>query len=180
MKKPRAFKRVAAKPKRPIPSNRLSNEEGKTRPSQCSESLTVAAVKPKKPQSQPQTKSGSSFPIPDILPEKMTILPFSFFQIDALELAPRLLGKFLRREDVVLQITEVMYPSIFYCYVFFRLKLVCQLSVCFPRKWRNSHLWDWAEKLPSRKTSSRCVSNAQISCCFRMKCIKQNVWLNDL
>ncbi|XP_050120818.1 DNA-3-methyladenine glycosylase isoform X3 [Malus sylvestris] len=107
MKKPRAFKRVAAKPKRPIPSNRLSNEEGKTRPSQCSESLTVAAVKPKKPQSQPQTKSDSSLPIPDFPPEKMTILPFSFFQIDALELAPRLLGKFLRREDVVLQITEV-------------------------------------------------------------------------
>ncbi|TQD82934.1 hypothetical protein C1H46_031495 [Malus baccata] len=107
MKKPRAFKRVAAKPKRPIPSNRLSNEEGKTRPIQCSESLTVAAVKPKKPQSQPQTKSDSSLPIPDFPPEKMTILPFSFFQIDALELAPRLLGKFLRREDVVLQITEV-------------------------------------------------------------------------
>ncbi|XP_048432505.1 DNA-3-methyladenine glycosylase isoform X2 [Pyrus x bretschneideri] len=106
MKKPLAFKRVAAKPKRPIPSNRLSNEEGKTRPSQCSESLTVAAVKPKKPQSQPRTKSDSSLPISDILPEKMTILPFSFFQIDALELAPRLLGKFLRREDVVLQITE--------------------------------------------------------------------------
>ncbi|KAL9262033.1 DNA-3-methyladenine glycosylase-like protein [Drosera capensis] len=30
-----------------------------------------------------------------------------FFQIDALELAPLLLGKFLRRDDVVLQITEV-------------------------------------------------------------------------
>lgn len=35
------------------------------------------------------------------------ILPQSFFQIDALDLAPRLLGKFLRRDGVVLQITEV-------------------------------------------------------------------------
>ncbi|PIA48553.1 hypothetical protein AQUCO_01400858v1 [Aquilegia coerulea] len=34
------------------------------------------------------------------------ILTQSFFQIDALDLAPRLLGKFLRRDDVVLQITE--------------------------------------------------------------------------
>ncbi|XP_057440115.1 DNA-3-methyladenine glycosylase [Lotus japonicus] len=34
-------------------------------------------------------------------------VPRDFFQIDALDLAPRLLGKFLRRDDVVLQITEV-------------------------------------------------------------------------
>ncbi|KAI3872398.1 hypothetical protein MKX03_018973 [Papaver bracteatum] len=39
--------------------------------------------------------------------EKSTILSQDFFQIDALDLAPRLLGKFLRRDDVVLQITEV-------------------------------------------------------------------------
>ncbi|KAI3679715.1 hypothetical protein L2E82_51116 [Cichorium intybus] len=30
-----------------------------------------------------------------------------FYQIDSLDLAPRLLGKYLRRDDVVLQITEV-------------------------------------------------------------------------
>ncbi|KAF5747731.1 putative DNA-3-methyladenine glycosylase [Tripterygium wilfordii] len=41
------------------------------------------------------------------LPLEMTILPLGFFQIDALDLAPRLLGKFLRRDDVVLKITEV-------------------------------------------------------------------------
>ncbi|KAL5995423.1 hypothetical protein ACLOJK_025483 [Asimina triloba] len=35
------------------------------------------------------------------------ILIADFFKVDALDLAPRLLGKFLRREDVVLQITEV-------------------------------------------------------------------------
>ncbi|XP_026413752.1 DNA-3-methyladenine glycosylase-like isoform X3 [Papaver somniferum] len=38
--------------------------------------------------------------------EKSSILSQDFFQIDALDLAPRLLGKFLRRDDVVLQITE--------------------------------------------------------------------------
>ncbi|XP_026391913.1 DNA-3-methyladenine glycosylase-like isoform X2 [Papaver somniferum] len=38
--------------------------------------------------------------------EKYAILSQDFFQIDALDLAPRLLGKFLRRDDVVLQITE--------------------------------------------------------------------------
>ncbi|PKA47027.1 DNA-3-methyladenine glycosylase [Apostasia shenzhenica] len=35
------------------------------------------------------------------------VLPQSFFLIDALDLAPRLLGKLLRRDDVVLRITEV-------------------------------------------------------------------------
>eukprot|EP01018_Ginkgo_biloba_P005432 Gb_11103 [translate_table: standard] len=35
------------------------------------------------------------------------ILGPDFFQCDALELAPRLLGKLLRRDDVILQITEV-------------------------------------------------------------------------
>lgn len=38
---------------------------------------------------------------------KFSILGPDFFQVDALDLAPRLLGKFLRRDDVVLQITEV-------------------------------------------------------------------------
>lgn len=37
----------------------------------------------------------------------LRIMSPDFFQIDALELAPLLLGKFLRRDDVVLQITEV-------------------------------------------------------------------------
>uniref|UniRef100_J3LHK3 DNA-3-methyladenine glycosylase II n=2 Tax=Oryza brachyantha TaxID=4533 RepID=J3LHK3_ORYBR len=34
-------------------------------------------------------------------------LPRDFFEVDALDLAPRLLGKLLRRDDVVLRITEV-------------------------------------------------------------------------
>ncbi|XP_072983885.1 DNA-3-methyladenine glycosylase isoform X2 [Typha latifolia] len=40
-------------------------------------------------------------------PESAAVLPQSFFEVDSLELAPRLLGKFLRRDEVVLQITEV-------------------------------------------------------------------------
>lgn len=39
--------------------------------------------------------------------EKSTILAPDFCQIDALDLAPLLLGKYLRRDDVALQITEV-------------------------------------------------------------------------
>lgn len=46
---------------------------------------------------------------PNTSPVEMKILPRDFFQIDALDLAPRLLGKFLRRDDVVLRITEVYY-----------------------------------------------------------------------
>ncbi|KAL6522384.1 hypothetical protein OROMI_031656 [Orobanche minor] len=38
---------------------------------------------------------------------KFPILSHDFFQIDAIDLAPRLLGKHLRKDDVVLQITEV-------------------------------------------------------------------------
>ncbi|KAH1077890.1 hypothetical protein GYH30_053105 [Glycine max] len=53
-----------------------------------------------------RTKPNPS-PQPDISPGKMKTLTLDFFQIDALDLAPRLLGKFLRRDDVVLRITEV-------------------------------------------------------------------------
>lgn len=49
----------------------------------------------------------SSSSEPHISFENAKPLPREFFQIDALDLAPRLLGKFLRRDDVVLQITEV-------------------------------------------------------------------------
>lgn len=40
--------------------------------------------------------------------EKFPILSPDFYQIDALDLAPRLLGKYLKNDDVVLQITEVI------------------------------------------------------------------------
>ncbi|XP_050383076.1 DNA-3-methyladenine glycosylase [Argentina anserina] len=82
MKRARRFKRVATK--RPILSNPPRDDDDDS------------------PLSQPD-----SSPIPQTPPGNMTILPYTFFQIDALDLAPRLLGKFLRRDDVVLQITEV-------------------------------------------------------------------------
>ncbi|KAJ4792777.1 DNA-3-methyladenine glycosylase [Rhynchospora pubera] len=40
-------------------------------------------------------------------PQLGSILPRKFFEIDSLDLAPRLLGKYLRRDNVVLLITEV-------------------------------------------------------------------------
>lgn len=40
-------------------------------------------------------------------------LEAEFFQCDALDLAPKLLGKFLRRDEVVLQITEVGFVCTF-------------------------------------------------------------------
>lgn len=39
--------------------------------------------------------------------EKYMQLGADFYSCDALDLAPRLLGKLLRRDDVILQITEV-------------------------------------------------------------------------
>ncbi|XP_057782473.1 DNA-3-methyladenine glycosylase isoform X2 [Salvia miltiorrhiza] len=45
--------------------------------------------------------------ISSIFLEKNPILSPNFYQIDALDLAPRLLGKHLKKDDVVLQITEV-------------------------------------------------------------------------
>ncbi|ERN11129.1 DNA-3-methyladenine glycosylase [Amborella trichopoda] len=43
----------------------------------------------------------------EFLSKRLNILSRDFFECDSLDLAPRLLGKFLRRDDVVLQITEV-------------------------------------------------------------------------
>lgn len=43
----------------------------------------------------------------DAVPPVGRALPRHFFEVDALDLAPRLLGKLLRRDEVVLRITEV-------------------------------------------------------------------------
>jgi DNA-3-methyladenine glycosylase len=91
MSKTQRFKRVA-KLKQPI-SISEPDHNNKTRPSHRS--------KPK-----PKSKL-NPFPILDLPIEKLIILSPEFYQIDALDLAPRLLGKLLRRDDVVLQITEV-------------------------------------------------------------------------
>lgn len=44
----------------------------------------------------------------DAVPPVGRALPRDFFEVDALDLAPRLLGKLLRRDEVVLRITEVL------------------------------------------------------------------------
>lgn len=94
MSKTQRFKRVG-KLKQPISTTEPEHE---TRPSLRSKSVTIRA-KPK-PKLNP-------FPVSDIPIDKLTILPPEFCQIDSLDLAPRLLGKLLRKDDVVLQITEV-------------------------------------------------------------------------
>ncbi|GLT38627.1 hypothetical protein SLA2020_128620 [Shorea laevis] len=104
MKPTQRFKRVTGKPKKPIPGSQP--EDGPAaRTTRRSKSVTVRA-EPEQSWSQLEIKIGS-FPISDPAFHKMAVMPLEFFQIDALDLAPRLLGKFLRRDDVILQITEV-------------------------------------------------------------------------
>ncbi|XP_050244635.1 DNA-3-methyladenine glycosylase [Quercus robur] len=98
MSKTQRFKRVG-KLKQPISTTEPEHE---TRPSLRSKSVTIRA----KPKPKPEPKL-NPFPISDIPIDKLTILPPEFCQIDSLDLAPRLLGKLLRKDDVVLQITEV-------------------------------------------------------------------------
>nr|XP_009783308.1 PREDICTED: DNA-3-methyladenine glycosylase-like [Nicotiana sylvestris] len=85
----------------------------KTRAS-TSKTTTIKVKKQHKSKdSKPNSESQENHPIPQIsntliaFLDKNPILTQDFYQIDALDLAPRLLGKFLRRDDVVLQITEV-------------------------------------------------------------------------
>ncbi|KAK7259574.1 hypothetical protein RIF29_25183 [Crotalaria pallida] len=97
MKRTQRFKRVA-EPKLPAP------------PIEPYDNIPVPNICRYKPKSQNQKKKPRhvSNPLPTAESNmKMETLPRDFFQIDALDLAPRLLGKFLRRDDVVLQITEV-------------------------------------------------------------------------
>lgn len=76
-------------------------------------------TKPRTIKQKPITQSvlNSKESIPNFVLEKSLILSPDFYQIDALHLAPRLLGKYLKRDDVILQITEVhfiypMFPDI--------------------------------------------------------------------
>ncbi|EPS71646.1 hypothetical protein M569_03116 [Genlisea aurea] len=68
----------------------------------------IKRLRTKKLRKSPLAKPCSYFPEEDIgiSPKQSTLSP-DFYQIDALDLAPRLLGKYLRRDQVVLQITEV-------------------------------------------------------------------------
>ncbi|KAG6580796.1 DNA-3-methyladenine glycosylase, partial [Cucurbita argyrosperma subsp. sororia] len=105
MIKPHRFKKVAD-PKTPISSTVL-RRESQTRKKKKSghrpKSVTIHAKS--KPATDPQTQIAESSPSSSS--EGFTILPKEFFLVDALDLAPRLLGKVLRRDDVVLRITEV-------------------------------------------------------------------------
>ncbi|KAL9291096.1 DNA-3-methyladenine glycosylase [Arabidopsis thaliana] len=66
----------------------------RTRKTNCSKTR-AARVRPDYPLTRTTSES------------EMKLMPPEFFQIDALDLAPRLLGKFMRRDNVVLRITEV-------------------------------------------------------------------------
>ncbi|XVF55990.1 hypothetical protein PTKIN_Ptkin06aG0080000 [Pterospermum kingtungense] len=103
MNRTNRFKRVASKRNKSTLPSQFSDERSK--------SMTVRTEpKPTQKQTPPQpqpTLKIQSFPVSDPSFPKTSILSPDFFQIDALDLAPRLLGKFLRRDDVVLQITEV-------------------------------------------------------------------------
>lgn len=96
MKRTQRFKRVG-KPEKPIrPDDSFHTLE---------KSITIRARRESRSRSQPAVLSVSDLALSF---GKYSILPPDFFQIDALELAPRLLGKLIRRDDVVLRITEVM------------------------------------------------------------------------
>ncbi|XP_031737514.1 DNA-3-methyladenine glycosylase isoform X2 [Cucumis sativus] len=92
------FKKLA-NPKNPISSTDLRSEP------QARKKKKKTRYCPKsKPATDPPTQiaqlSSSSSS------DGFTILPKEFFLVDALDLAPRLLGKLIRRDDVVLRITE--------------------------------------------------------------------------
>lgn len=70
------------------------------RPDKANTATTSIKIEPK-PNSH--MRSISSIPL-----EKFSTLSPDFYQIDALDLAPRLLGKHLKKDDVILQITEVL------------------------------------------------------------------------
>jgi len=91
--KPQRFKRLA----KPILHPPRTKPPHKTRRSKSS-NLTAAEPNPSSSSSEPHISFENTKP-----------LSREFFQIDALDLAPRLLGKFLRRDHVVLQITEVTF-----------------------------------------------------------------------
>lgn len=93
------LKSVDSSPKDPKPSI------VKIKPNLKPKSKTKPRTIKQKARTHPGLQSTESRP--KFLLEKASILGPEFYQIDALDLAPRLLGKYLRRDDVVLQITEV-------------------------------------------------------------------------
>uniref|UniRef100_A0A0A9HAS3 DNA-3-methyladenine glycosylase II n=1 Tax=Arundo donax TaxID=35708 RepID=A0A0A9HAS3_ARUDO len=87
---PRRFKRSFPRKKQQLRRRRLAAEEA--------EAAGASAL---------ATQPISASPVTDALPHIGRALPREFFEVDALDLAPLLLGKLLRRDEVVLRITEV-------------------------------------------------------------------------
>ncbi|KNA22966.1 hypothetical protein SOVF_029050, partial [Spinacia oleracea] len=84
--------------------------------SNSGENLSQAKLKIRATKSKSKSKSKSKVPlspehpisnISEIDQQNLVILGPDFCSVDALDLAPLLLGKYLRRDDVILQITEV-------------------------------------------------------------------------
>ncbi|KAK4743328.1 hypothetical protein SAY87_001329 [Trapa incisa] len=91
-----------------VPRDEIANESA-DRTSLRLKSVSATVSGGPRPLSRPHTRPVLSTPVfsPPFSVDDWKILPREFFQIDALDLAPRLLGKFLRRDGVVLQVTEV-------------------------------------------------------------------------
>ncbi|KAL8128824.1 hypothetical protein V2J09_017979 [Rumex salicifolius] len=88
-----------------------SNNDSDPTDSSSSKSNRLILLKVKrKPKPKPKPLPRLHLELPIAIkydPSNFPILTPEFFQIDALELAPLLLGKLIRKGDVVLQITEV-------------------------------------------------------------------------
>lgn len=107
MKPTQRFKRVADRPKK---NPNEAGNDSMTRASPRLKSLTRRRIQYGKP-----TPEIQPIPVSRLSLHQMSIISPEFFQIDALDLAPRLLGKFLKKDDVVLQITEVVNAFFIFC-----------------------------------------------------------------
>lgn len=93
---------------------RLNKLTHLSNPTKTIENSIKVKRKPKRKNNSKFQANGGMIPAASQSPsslcyDKWAILGPDFYQIDALELAPRLLGKFLKKDDVVLQITEVIF-----------------------------------------------------------------------
>ncbi|KAI3471523.1 hypothetical protein Pfo_028173 [Paulownia fortunei] len=82
------------------------NKKGDSTPQQSIEPKRKSRAKPNS-HFQENAEILPTTSISSIFLEKFSILSPDFYQVDALDLAPRLLGKHLKKDDVILQITEV-------------------------------------------------------------------------
>ena len=94
--KPPSFKRSSPRKKSRLRSRRVAAGGG--------EAEAEAAVSP----ALTRALLPASVELDAVPPPVGRALPRDFFEVDALDLAPRLLGKLLRRDEVVLRITEVV------------------------------------------------------------------------